>query len=727
MKLLSFSALSILLIAGFMVVPDSFAVANEEEVSDVVTVTILGESVVGETLEAVVTGSSTPEEQFFYQWFADGEAITDATERTYLLTSEDIGRVISVLVTCAEGDVAASVETQVTSSSDPDSFGLFSAPSSPTVSGAPGLGQTLTADLPEDWTPAPPGLSYQWLRNGSAISGATQATYVLTSKDVGRNVSVRVTLVEGSETTSRTSDAVGPVLKRLPFTSTPGLTISGHAVLGETLTADLTGSWSPAELNRETYQWLRNGSAIRGANGRSYVLTTRDVGRLISVRVTAEKTGYVRTSVTSAATNRVLAGFPFESVPEVTVSGESLLGETLAVEFTGSWDPEEPALSYQWLRNGSTIRGATQSTYVLTNSDVGRKISVRVTAAKAGFETTRVTSDPTSPILALFRLAENGVTVICPEAEIGAIGTVRGRTFTKRSVGDITVRNAATTCTSGITDMSAIFFEAHSFNQDIGSWDTSSVTTMRAMFYDARAFNRNIGAWDTSNVTDMWQMFSKARSFNQDLGRWDTSKVTNMAGMFSESRFNRNIGSWKTQNVENMAGMFAESPFNQNIGGWDTSKVANMRTMFSHARSFNQDIGEWDTSNVNNMSRMFWNASSFNRNIGAWDTSSVTTMRDMFSEALSFDQNIGTWDTSKVTSMQNMFYRARSFNQDIGSWDTSNVTQMRAMFSRATRFNQDLSGWCVSRITAKPDNFDLNVIVWDTPNRQPIWGTCPTP
>ena len=62
----------------------------------------------------------------------------------------------------------------------------------PTISGTPRLGRTLTANR-GSWTPTPTSYSYRWYRGSTPISGATQRTYRLTSRDVGAKVRVRVT------------------------------------------------------------------------------------------------------------------------------------------------------------------------------------------------------------------------------------------------------------------------------------------------------------------------------------------------------------------------------------------------------------------------------------------------------------------------------------------------------------------------------------------------------
>ena len=248
--------------------------------------------------------------------------------------------------------------------------------------------------------------------------------------------------------------------------------------------------------------------------------------------------------------------------------------------------------------------------------------------------------------------------------------------------------------TSLITDMSNLFKDKTSFNDDIGNWNTSLVRNMWNMFRSAYAFNQDIGAWYTSNVTNMVSMFSDAISFNNNgfnFGNWDTSNVTNMSSMFSgTSVFNQDIGRWQTQNVTNMSYMFnSASVFNQDIGGWQTQNVTDMNAMFRNAYAFNQNIGSWTVSNVNNMNSMFGWAYAFNQNISAWDVSNVTDMGSMFWFATDFNNNdsesIGNWNTRNVTNMAGMFGMI-AFDREIRYWYVSNVTQFAEMFTGNTAF-----------------------------------------
>jgi hypothetical protein len=78
-------------------------------------------------------------------------------------------------------------------------------------------------------------------------------------------------------------------------------------------------------------------------------------------------------------------GFPVNVTPPVA-SGTATVGSTLAVT-VGTWI-QSPTYTFQWLRNGVAIAGATSQTYLLVAADSGKTVSCAVTATVAGKATT---------------------------------------------------------------------------------------------------------------------------------------------------------------------------------------------------------------------------------------------------------------------------------------------------------------------------------------------------
>ena len=87
---------------------------------------------------------------------------------------------------------------------------------------------------------------------------------------------------------------------------------------------------------------------------------------------------------------------PFRKRYGASIHGTRKVGKTLSVAATrwlaGSYPTTEASMSFQWKRNGSAIRGATRSTYKLTGSDRGKRITVTATAHRYGYTTGSVTS-----------------------------------------------------------------------------------------------------------------------------------------------------------------------------------------------------------------------------------------------------------------------------------------------------------------------------------------------
>lgn len=288
-----------------------------------------------------------------------------------------------------------------------------------------------------------------------------------------------------------------------------------------------------------------------------------------------------------------------------------------------------------------------------------------------------------------FTLHTNGVTCLCPNAAVGETGDVNGVTYTKRTREQITPQNAATTCTSGITDMSGLFQNNQSFNGNISTWDTSSVTNMSSMFSGASNFNSDINNWNVSNVTNMFAMFHFS-NFNKPLADWNVSSVTNMSAMFQNSPFNKPIDNWNVSNVTNMTNMFHFASYNQPLNSWNVIGVVTMEGMF-RGSPFNQPLSNWNVSNVVNMGNMFEN-NTFNKPIGNWNVSNVSSMKWMFDTNTAFNQPLNSWNVNNVTNMERMFFNSQAFNQSLSSWNVSNVTNMGGMFCQSG-INQNLSTW----------------------------------
>ena len=101
--------------------------------------------------------------------------------------------------------------------------------------------------------PASTGGSYQYLLNGTAISGATAATYMASAAG---SYTVRVTNAAGC---SATSPAVAVTVNPLPATPTLSVAYNGNVTT-------LTSSASSGN------QFFLNGTAISGATGQTYVV-----------------------------------------------------------------------------------------------------------------------------------------------------------------------------------------------------------------------------------------------------------------------------------------------------------------------------------------------------------------------------------------------------------------------------------------------------------------------
>ena len=104
-----------------------------------------------------------------------------------------------------------------------------------------------------------------------------------------------------------------------PPTGSVTITITGNATEDQTLVSSNTLADTDG-LGTVNYQWNRNGIAISGATGTSYILVSADVGTAISVTASYTDGEGKFESKTSASTALVEAAAPTNTLPIANVS-----------------------------------------------------------------------------------------------------------------------------------------------------------------------------------------------------------------------------------------------------------------------------------------------------------------------------------------------------------------------------------------------------------------------
>jgi hypothetical protein len=357
--------------------------------------TIEGNAIVGADLTAQPGTWEPAPVQLAYQWYRGSDPIAGATKSTYRVVPGDRGFELSVKVTGSKDGFGTESKQSLPTATVPEYLSFTKTPT-PTVSGKAQVGRTLTAK-PGTWQPAPDDPAYQWLRNGVPIPGADARSYEVTATDLGQRLAVEVTAsAAGYEPVAKASKPTAKV-KAAALTGTPKPVIKGKARVGETLTAN-PKTWGPGTVDLG-YRWYRNGKLIAAAPDQAtYTVVAADKGKRITVKVTGSRDGYTSVTKTSARSKKVAAGVLIAPpVPEVV--GDPMVGAVLQVD-TGMWGPVPVDVAIRWLRSGKSIKGATEATYTLTAADLGKRISVQLTATKPGYKTRTQTTGKTAAVIA---------------------------------------------------------------------------------------------------------------------------------------------------------------------------------------------------------------------------------------------------------------------------------------------------------------------------------------
>ena len=266
-----------------------------------------------------------------------------------------------ICASCGSGSTATSSSSS--SSSEVSAPLITTQPSSQSVNS----GQAATFSVVATGT-AP--ISYQWMKAGANISGATSAGYTIpatTFTDNGSQFQVKVSNSAGSVT----SNAATLTINVAPSIVTQPLS--------QTVTAGQTATFTVAVAGTAplTYQWQKGGASISGATLASYTTpgtTSSDNGSQFQVTVSNTLGSVTSNTATLSVSSSPTIGT--QPANQTVTAGQTA---TFTVVAFGT-----PPLNYQWQKGGVNISGATSASYTTPptlSSDSGSQFNVTVANA----------------------------------------------------------------------------------------------------------------------------------------------------------------------------------------------------------------------------------------------------------------------------------------------------------------------------------------------------------
>ena len=315
-------------------------------------------------------------------------------------TNADVGSTSGIVITVSDGTLTAALPAF--------SITVTNVNDAPTISGNPAT--TVAEDTAYSFTPtgadADDGatLVYSIANKPSwaAFSTTTGAlTGTPTNADVGSTSGIVITLTSGSDTVSLPafSIAVTNVNDAPTITGNPATTVAeGNAYSFTPTGADVDDGATLAYTIANQPSWADFSTTTGALTGTP---TNADVGSTTSGIVITVSDGTLTAalpafSIAVTNVNDAPVGLP-------TISGTATQGETLTADTSGITDADgfftPPNFLYQWKADGADISGGLAATFILTQSQVGKAITVTVSYTDRGRNDESLTSAATSAVV----------------------------------------------------------------------------------------------------------------------------------------------------------------------------------------------------------------------------------------------------------------------------------------------------------------------------------------
>jgi hypothetical protein len=281
------------------------------------------------TFTIVVGGTSG----VLYQWQKNGTPISGATSSTYTIpatATTDAGN-YTVVISSQCSSIASITTTAV----------ALAVNAAPSISNHPSS-QTLCehANVTFNVTASGTGITYQWQKNGTPITGATSASYTISNIATSDAGNYQVVVSGATPCGSVTSNVAALNVNALPLTITPASTTTFCA--GGSVVLNATTGFS--------YQWQNTGVNIGGATSASYTATTSGTYTALISNTTTGCNGTSNAIVVSAN-----SAPPSNITPATTAA--YCIGDSVLLS-----GPATGGITYQWYLNTAPISGATNAT-----------------------------------------------------------------------------------------------------------------------------------------------------------------------------------------------------------------------------------------------------------------------------------------------------------------------------------------------------------------------------